>query len=78
MKTFTCDTCGRTKETFKESEHSHREIPLSWISMQLKRYENDMISDDKKAIYIGGCNELHFCTKDCMIKHFFKSTDVIK
>lgn len=73
MKTYECDSCDRQKTTFKKSSNSGHDIPLSWITIQLKTYENDTLSDDKKIIYTGLPNELHFCCKECMIKYFFKT-----
>jgi hypothetical protein len=71
MKSFTCDNCGQKKTHYKKSKHSNKEIPVRWITMKLDMYENDLSKDDRKLIYSGQGNELHFCNKECMVNHFF-------
>lgn len=68
MIKFKCDCCGEETTSLTKGQNDAR-IPTAWITI-----EGDIHNEhyDRKTIYCGK-NQIHLCSKNCVMKFFFKT-----
>lgn len=68
MIKFKCDCCGEENTSHKQGQNDTR-IPSGWITIEGDIHNEH---DDRKIIYCGK-NQIHLCSKKCLVSFFFKT-----